>query len=55
MYSRLYGQCRSINNATSAEVKEACLSGGGVCVCMCVCVGGGEETEGDKEIEVMGE
>ena len=53
MYSRLYGQCRSINNATSAEVKEACLSGGGVCVC--VCVGGGEETEGDKEIEVMGE
>lgn len=29
MYSPLYGQCRSINNATSAEVKEACLSGGG--------------------------
>ena len=26
----LYGQCRSINNATLAEVKEACVSGGSV-------------------------
>lgn len=26
----LYGQCRSINNATLAEVKEACVSGGNV-------------------------
>lgn len=29
MFSPLYGQCRSINNATLAEVKEACMSGGG--------------------------
>lgn len=28
--SLLYGRCRSINNATLAEVKEACVSGGRV-------------------------
>lgn len=49
MHPWLYGQCRSINNATLAEVKEACVSGGSA---------GGEEGEKgdrrDKENEVMG-
>lgn len=49
MHPRLYGQCRSINNATLAEVKEACVSGGSA---------GGEEGgeghRGDKEDEVIG-
>ena len=27
VFSLLYGRCRSINNATLAEVKEACVSG----------------------------
>ena len=30
VFSTVYGQCRSINNATFAEVKEACVSGGSV-------------------------
>lgn len=47
MFSALYGPCRSINNATLAEVKEACGSIEGV-----------EKEEkdivGDKENEEMG-
>lgn len=39
MHSALYGQCRSINNATLAEVKEACVSGWNV--------------EGEEEGEMM--
>lgn len=40
----LYGQCRSINNATLAEVKEAGVSDGSV--------KGGMRTVGNKENEV---
>ncbi len=46
MFSLLYGQCRSINNAALAEVKEACVSGGSA--------EGEEEGERDKENKAMG-